>query len=136
VGLQLTNVLGMGVVVSGVEAGTPAEEAGFRIGDQLLRLDGQDVISATAGNRQLSEAAGNEVSAAVGRDGGLTVLPVRPRTTRDTFYRMIEVEKASALQLAVRRGWLDRETDQGQDRPSAHVRKKKTGRGNEIAKRP
>jgi predicted metalloprotease with PDZ domain len=119
-----------------VEAGTPAEEAGFRIGDQLLRLDGRDVVSATAGNQQLSEAAGKQVSAAIGRDGGLQVLPVRPRTTRDTFYRMIEVEKASALQLAVRRGWLARETDQGQDRSSAHVQKKKAGRGSEIAKRP
>jgi predicted metalloprotease with PDZ domain len=132
VGLQLTNVLGVGVIVSAVEAGTPAEEAGFRAGDQVLRLDGRDVVSASAGNQGFSEAAGGAVLVVIQRDGALQALSIRPRTTRDTFYRMIEVERASAPQLAVRRGWLQRETDP----PGALLRKKKAGRANQAAGRP
>lgn len=137
VGLQFTNVLGVGVMVSAVEAGTPGEEAGFRVGDQVMRLDGRDVVSATAGGQLLSEAAGGQVSVAIERDGAVQVLNLRPRTTRDTFYRMIEVEKPSALQLAVRRGWLQRQTEQGRDgAPGAHLREKAPGRKGEIARRP
>ncbi len=138
VGLQLTNVLGVGVVVSAVEAGTPGEEAGFQVGDQILRVDGREVVSAAEASKRLAQAAGGQAGAAIERDGALQVLTIRPRTTRDTFYRMIEVEKASPLQLALRRGCLQRETDEPRERPpaGAFLRKKKAGRADEITRQP
>jgi hypothetical protein len=59
----------------------------------------------------LMQAAGNSVRIEVSRDGAPQSMTVRPRTTRDVFYRMIEVPGATAAQRSVRQGWLRRETE-------------------------
>jgi membrane-associated protease RseP (regulator of RpoE activity) len=66
-----------GVMISKVEAGSPAEKAGLKVGDILTRLDGHDIRSAwavTAKARGLEE--GQQVSFEVWRNGKAQTLSV------------------------------------------------------------
>ena len=92
-----------GVGVREVVKGSPAERAGLRAGDVILRFDGEAVTSVRKLNRLIEESAPEhaarltvlrnsseqEVSATLGRrepfmraDGGLTVVPFGPEEAR------------------------------------------------------
>ena len=109
-----------GVVVSAVEPLSPAEEAGFRRGDRLLTVSGEPAKSADSVRAGLKTAASKAVSLEIERDGEPVSLVLRSRETTETLYRIIEVEGPAPLQLAVRRGWLERKTDG--DTPNAPLR--------------
>jgi predicted metalloprotease with PDZ domain len=111
VGVSFTRLLDGGVVVSGVELGSAGEEAGLRTGDEIVRIGNEQPQGPREISGLLMQAAGNGVRIEVSRDGAPLSMTVRPRTTRDVFYQMIEVPDASAALRKVRQGWLRRETE-------------------------
>jgi C-terminal processing protease CtpA/Prc len=111
VGVSFTRLLDGGVVVSGVELGSAGEEAGLRTGDEIVRIGNEEPQGPREISGLLMQAAGNSVRIDVSREGAPLSMTVRPRTTRDVFYQMIEVPDASAAQRRVRQGWLRRETE-------------------------
>ena len=71
-GLRTVQAAGAGVPITHVASGSPAQRAGLRPGDRLLRIDGDEVTSAAA-SRLLAGAArsrsGDPVLIAFERDG-------------------------------------------------------------------
>jgi len=60
-----------GLIVAGVDPGGPAEQAGLRVGDVILRVDGRTVGSADELEEQVGEARpGSRLAVVVRRDGG------------------------------------------------------------------
>jgi len=74
-----TQPSGQGLVLVGIEAGSPAEQAGWRTGDLLVFLAGRalkspsDLVQVLAGVNP-----GTEVAARILRDGELHEMPVTP----------------------------------------------------------
>jgi predicted metalloprotease with PDZ domain len=110
-GVSFTRLLDGGVVVSGVESGGAGEQAGFRPGDEILRIGNEQPQGLREISSFLMQAAGSSVRIEVSRDGARLTMTLHPRTTQDVFYRMIEVADASPAQRRVRQGWLRRETE-------------------------
>ena len=109
VGLSLSNPPGLGIVVASVEAGGPAEKAGFEVGDRLLRVNGRPASGAVETLLDaFEEAAGRAVRVRVHRDGSHRVLKVRPKRKGEDVYQIVELPGASEQQRAVRDGWLRR----------------------------
>lgn len=65
--------------VSAVSKGMPAEQAGFRPGDELRAIDGRALASDSEFVRYIEERAGQEIVVTVLRSGALVDLPVVPR---------------------------------------------------------
>ena len=106
-GLTLSNPPGMGLIVAAVEADGPAEKAGFQVGDRLLRVGGSPVAGAVetvlAG---FEEAAERAVRVRVQREDAEEVLKLSPKRSGTEAYEIVEVQGASAQQLAIRDSWL------------------------------
>ena len=69
-----------GVVIEDVETDSPAQKAGFRVGDIVVEFDGERVRSTRQFTRLVQETvAGRSVAAAVTRDGQRLTLNVQPR---------------------------------------------------------
>jgi len=72
-----------GVLVRGVEKGSPAERAGLRRGDIVVALDGRSIASVADLHRALSsEAIGAESSVSLLRAGSRMHLWIRPNEVR------------------------------------------------------
>lgn len=70
-GLGLSRAQDGALVVTYVNAGTPAARAGIKVGDKIIRMNGEDPAS-TAGevfSHMLSAPAGSQVSLVISRDG-------------------------------------------------------------------
>lgn len=84
--LRMTGlVMKIGKVV-GVREGSPAEKAGFRTGDVLERMEGEDIGDAVTLAQRLLERVGREVEFEVQRDGAKATLratPAAPAAFRD-----------------------------------------------------
>jgi len=79
---DLAQSLGMpaarGIVVSSVNAGSPAEKAGLKTGDVILQLNGKDVRDTNEFRNQIAAMApGTEVSLSIWRDGKQQQVRVR-----------------------------------------------------------
>jgi S1-C subfamily serine protease len=75
-------------VVVSVEHGGPAEEAGLRSGDILLKVDGQPLRTPAGAERLGQVHAGDTVTLQVGRGGSLRsveIVPRRPGSHRQPF---------------------------------------------------
>ncbi len=71
--LELTS--DSGVLVAGVSTGGPADKAGLRVGDVVLRLDGEATASVDAVHKLLTrDKIGRRVALDVLRDGGIVKL--------------------------------------------------------------
>jgi S1-C subfamily serine protease len=67
-----------GVLVAGVSSGGPADQAGLRVGDVVLKLDGEATPSVDAVHKLLSrERIGRTVSLDVLRDGSIVTLKLK-----------------------------------------------------------
>jgi regulator of sigma E protease len=64
--------------IGGVVAGSPAEAAGFRIGDELFAVDGRPLVSSLDFVERIETRVGESVAVEVLRDGRHVVLPVVP----------------------------------------------------------
>ncbi len=76
--------LGLGIVttmegVKAVQAGSPAEAAGFQVGDRLVRVDGAAVGDPLLLDDRLRDRVGQPVAVVVERAGTETTLEVVPR---------------------------------------------------------
>jgi regulator of sigma E protease len=64
--------------VTQVNGGSPAESAGFRVGDELRSVDGRPISSSTEFVGMIQSSAGRSVEVFVARDGETVVLTVVP----------------------------------------------------------
>ncbi len=110
-GFALSNAPGRGIVVSEVELASPAERAGFRVGDRIVRFQSRRI---TGGPEALAFAfrrsVGRKVSVGVMRQGSLIEIEITPRTSEAVTYRIVPVAQPTGEQLRVRDGWLKRTT--------------------------
>ena len=117
-GLTLVNPPGRGLVVAAVFQGGPAEAAGLRVGDRLLRVNGRRATG-SAGDvlRRLDRAAGQGVELVIVRDGIERSLELRPVKSMRTSYSLASRKNPSPLELEIREGWTTRTISQGKSAP-------------------
>jgi regulator of sigma E protease len=77
----------MSARVDSVEAGSAAAAAGFKAGDLVVAIDGQDIQSFADMQRIVSDSAGETLKITVKRDGALQTLQATPalRERKDVF---------------------------------------------------
>jgi len=110
-GMTLTGPPGQGVLVAAVEAGGAAEEAGFRPGDRLLRIDRKRAVSGPLdAARRIERAAGRSIEAKVERAGVELKIDLVPPVVRSTEYKVTPDPLAGDQARQIRTGWLDRWT--------------------------
>ena len=83
---QLVAKLGRrsGLRVAQVIAGSPADQAGLRVGDIVVAVDGEDIVSSTAIQRLMVEhAIGRRLEITVWRNGALVDVIAVPRELAD-----------------------------------------------------
>ncbi len=73
-------------VVGAVAAGSPAEQAGVRVGDRIVAIDGRDVPTWQAVNLAVLPKPDREMDVAIDRDGTRVTLKITP--TAVTKYRL------------------------------------------------
>ncbi|MGB0409168.1 MAG: RIP metalloprotease RseP [Opitutales bacterium] len=73
---------GVDLVVTDVQAGMPALEAGLLPGDILLKLDGQSIESSAFLTVYLSNHSGGPIALSVLREGEEVTLPIVPKVAR------------------------------------------------------
>lgn len=66
-------------IVMRLEPDMPAAEAGLRVGDRLIRLDGEAIISGAFLSTYLAKYGDRSIDVTIERDGGELTLPIRPR---------------------------------------------------------
>jgi predicted metalloprotease with PDZ domain len=112
VGFELSSPPGQGIVVARVAAGSPAEKAGFRRGDRIVRLAGRPAMGGALEVLEKLEAKeGRKVSVDIERGGAPIELSVEPRKVSDPVLEIVEVPRPTPSQLRIRAGWLDRTTE-------------------------
>ncbi len=72
----------IGKVIDKVIPGGPAEKAGFKSGDLLLRVDGKDVDSWMGWVDYVRERPGQEIEVVVDRGGEIVVIPLTPEAIK------------------------------------------------------
>ena len=115
-GLTLSDPPGIGVVVSSIEPGGPGEQAGFRRGDRIYRVNRSRITSGAAEvEKRLTRGTSRKVAVAIERDGAPMTLELQPREVIEKVYQIVELEDPTNLQLKVRRGWLEGRTEMEHD---------------------
>ncbi len=92
------------VMVAHVIAGSPAERAGIRVGDRIVRVDGSPVASAAEVQHLVGEHhSGENIDVRLGRDTGDVSVSVKatPRPTMDEVLRMDHVGKPAPTWVGV-----------------------------------
>ncbi len=92
-----------GFGVNGVETGGAAAKAGLKVGDVIVKINGDSPFNAPFGT-----FAGKDIKLTVNRDGQETEMPMKVGSRPYTNYSLTEIPNASAQQLKVREGWLKR----------------------------
>ena len=63
-------VSSLGVYIAQVENGTAADEAGLKVGDQIIQMDGEEIDSASEAKKIIhAHKAGDQLKMIVKRDG-------------------------------------------------------------------
>lgn len=111
IGVHATSAPGEGVRVASVDEESPAEEAGLKRGDRIVALNGARI---TGGSNSLADLIErletHKVSIEIERDGSPMTIEVKPREKSVKSYRIEELESPTQEQLALRHGWLTRQT--------------------------
>ncbi|MBI3586650.1 MAG: M61 family metallopeptidase [Ignavibacteriales bacterium] len=89
-----------------ITAGSPAEDAGLDVGDEVLAMDGYRVRTADLQERISQLNAGDTVKLTVFRDHQLREFNVRLRLQNIPPYKISKVNKPSKLQKAIYESWL------------------------------
>lgn len=121
-GLTLSDPPGQGVMVSSVEAGGAAEQAGVRRGDRIFRLGRRRVTGgATEVLRAFSRQSAEAISVGILRDGKSLAPELKPRVVVESERTLVEVDRPDDSQRRIRRGFLERRTDgHGCPTPNSH----------------
>lgn len=110
-GLLVSGPPGEPVTVAAVEQGSAAEEVGIRPGDRILRLDGRNPTGGAAEvRRRLERSPGRRIRLELDREGVPSSVELRPRRGKRVEHRLEPTGDATDLQLAIRRGWMERWT--------------------------
>jgi predicted metalloprotease with PDZ domain len=111
IGIHASSAPGEGVRVASVDEASPAESAGLKRGDRIVALNGSRITGGSNSIAELIERADTgKVSLDFERGGSAMTIEVIPRESSVKSYRIEEVEKPTPEQLALRRGWLTRQT--------------------------
>lgn len=92
--------------VTRIIAGSPAEDAGLSVGDEVVAMDGYRVRTADLQDRISELNAGDTVKLTVFRDNQLREFEVRLRLQDVPPYKIARVSKPSKLQKAIYESWL------------------------------
>ena len=92
-----------GLAVNGVETGGAADKAGLKVGDVILKINGDSPFNAPFGT-----LAGKEIKLTVSRDGVESEMPMKVGSREYTAYSLAEMSGATPQQLKIRDGWLKR----------------------------
>jgi len=92
--------------VSNVVAGSPAEDAGFEIGDELLAVDGYRVRQAGFSERISEMKAGDSLEVTIFRDDRLREIHVKIGSAPIPVYSAAKVKNPSPLQKSTYESWL------------------------------
>ncbi len=110
-GLTLADPPGQGVMVSSVEPGGAAEQAGVRRGDRIFRLGRRRVTGgATEVLRAFSRQSAEAISIGILRNGRSIESALKPRVAVQKEYTLIEVDRLDDSRHRIRRGFLGRRT--------------------------
>lgn len=93
-------------VIKFVEAGSPAQQAGIDIGDELLALDGLRVSADQWGDRLRDYAAGDTIELSVFHQDELKTYAVVLAAPRSTAYQVVPIDRPSPIQDKNFAGWL------------------------------
>lgn len=111
VGLSFAHSPERGILVSAVEPESAARQAGFRVGDRIVRYRSRPIDCAPEELASaLRRSAGRRVSLGVERQGGFLEIEITPRITETAAYRIVSAARPTPAQLRVRKGWLSRTT--------------------------
>ncbi len=96
-----------GVQITRLIAGGPAAKAGLRVGDQVLKAEGQDIgRDPQVLIAKLSELVGHPVKLAVKRGANELMFEVEVGSSNDTSYKVVEIPNPTPAQVNVRDAWL------------------------------
>ena len=93
-------------VVKSVEAGSPAQQAGFDPGDELLAIDGLRVTAEQLGDRLKDYRAGSTIQVTSFRQDQLRECALTLAAPRPGRYQIVPVENPTPAQEANFTGWL------------------------------
>jgi predicted metalloprotease with PDZ domain len=100
------------IQVESVDSGSPAEKAGIRSGDVLLKING--VVLPVIPERELIYLKpGQKVTFTVQRGGKILEIGFPLGSGYATTYQVEEIPDATRAQIAVRNGWLKGKTRKG-----------------------
>jgi len=104
VGLDRTND---GVLITHIVADGPAAQAGLRVGDVVLSIDGADLgRNPQALVAALGERVGKPVRIAFKRGGKYQTVDLQVSTRSDSNYKVSELASPAPDQLRIREAWL------------------------------
>lgn len=92
-----------GLAVNGIETGGAAANAGLRVGDIILKINGDSPFNADFGN-----FAGREVRLTINRDGVESEMPMKVGSRDYMAFNLVETAGATQQQVKIRDGWLKR----------------------------
>jgi predicted metalloprotease with PDZ domain len=93
-----------GFAVNGVETGGAAATAGLKVGDIIIKINGDSPFTAPFGT-----FAGREIKLTLTRGGEEMELPMKVRSIEFTGFSLAEVQGATPQQVKIREGWLKRQ---------------------------
>lgn len=92
-----------GFMINSVEPNSPAEAAGLKQGDLIVKVNGGPVLSAPFGT-----FARKTINLTVKRGGSETEIPMKVGSRSFTAFNLTAMPNATPQQLKIREGWLKR----------------------------
>ena len=92
-----------GLAINGVETGGAAANAGLKVGDVILKIDGESPFGAN-----FSKLAGKDIKLIVNRNGVESEMPMKVGSRDYLAFNLVEMMGATPQQIKIRDGWLKR----------------------------
>lgn len=92
-----------GLMINSIDPGGPAAAAGLRVGDVIVKIDGEVPARAAFGS-----FAGKTITLTVDRRGAETDVPMKVGSTNSIAYSLVDTGNLTEKQKRIRDGWLKR----------------------------